>query len=607
MVEAKTMRHALEQMVSVFEGGGIDHALITTFNFDPGFFERNVLPLLCGLTLDDLKTRSQDALTRDMYYPLQKTRVVVAYDQGVLQGVSGGGLRYSILPQHQANGFFHAKLIVLAGKSSTGKPLATVMVGSGNMTLSGWAENIEVATWISVNRRNAEELLGFYEYLKAPEDLQAGIDILESIEGANSGPELFLQYSTQQNGLLFDRIFTPLAGNEIHLYSPYWSEEAVRRFATNTSDTRQSVRCYPTIGSKGYQFPVASEQLENSGIQLYAVKEEERFRHAKVYVWGTYVAVGSANCTLQALHTRNNVEAMLRFDRHPFPVPPSERLTKWITEPEEEEGIRPVPLEVLVVADYVKRSYQLSLTITSKSRCDSWSLRVGDIRRGGQGSLQEAIPFEMSKAVAQQFRVEWQGSDESGFLTGMIIPKGGNDVELGYRPKRNLERIFEDMLRHRPAGGGTLPAGSGPVDTDDFPDVEGDEPDGDDSPQEGEAFEFDMYGMYQSFFHMRKDFVASKTDKLKRNEIADTLLEILQAVKDKEVTNELQRWLIIQECMDMARDLPEYKGLKAFFGLKKELDSALEKVLNNDSVLTRYKIRPSEFLSWVRQELGHGA
>lgn len=607
MADAKTMRHALEQMASIFEGGDIDHALITTFNFDPGFFERNVLPLICGLTLDDLKTRSQDALTRDMYYPLQKTKVAVAYDQGVLQGVSGGGLRYTILPQHQANGFFHAKLIVLAGKSDTGEPLATVMVGSGNMTLSGWAENIEAATWISVNRKNAKELLGFYEYLNAPEDLQPGIDILESIEDANPGPELFLQYSTQQSGLFFDRIFTPFRGNEIHIYSPYWSEEAVRRFATNASDTKQSVRCYPTIRSNGYQFPVSSAQLENSGIQLYAVKEEERFRHAKVYVWDTYVAVGSANCTLQALHTRNNVEAMLRFDHHSFPMPPSERLTKWITEPEVEEGIRPVPLEVLVVADYVKRSYQLLLTITSKSRCGSWSLRVADIRRSGQGSLQEAIPFEKNKAVARQYRVEWQGSDGSGFLTGMIIPKGGNDVELGYRPKRNLERIFADMLRHRPAGGGTLPAGSGPVDTDDFPDVEGDEPDGDDSPQDGEAFEFDMYGMYQSFFHMRKDLVASKEDKLKRNEIADTLLEILQAVKDKEVTNELQRWLIIQECMDLARDLPECKRLQSFSGLKKELDGALEKVLKKDKVLTRYKISPRDFASWVRKELGHAS
>lgn len=607
MADANTMRHALEQMVSVFEGGDIDHALITTFNFDPGFFERNVLPLLCGLTLDDLKTRSQDALIRDMYYPLQKTKIVVAYDQGVLQGVSGGGLRYSILPQHQANGFFHAKLIVLAGKSATGGPLATVMVGSGNMTLSGWAENIEVATWISVNRKNAEELLGFYEYLKAPEDLRAGVDILDSIEDANPGPDLFLQYSTQQNGLLFDRIFTPLAGNEIHVYSPYWSEEAVRRFATNASSTRQSVRCYPTIGSKGYQFPVASAQLENSGIQLYAVKGEERFRHAKVYVWDTYVAVGSANCTLQALHTRNNVEAMLRFDRHSFPMPPSERLTEWITEPEEEEGIKPVPLEVLIVADYVQRRYQLLLTVTSKSRCDSWSLRVGDIRRSGQGSLQEAIPFEKNKAVARLYRVEWQGSDGSGFLIGMIIPKGGNDVELGYRPKRNLERIFEDMLRHRPVGGGTPHGGTGPVDADEFSDVEGDEPDGDDSPQEGEAFEFDMYGMYQSFFHMRKDLVASKKDKLKRNEIADTLLEILQAVKDKEVTNELQRWLIIQECMDLARDLPECKRLQSFSGLKKELDSALEKVLKKDKVLTRYKISPRDFASWVRRELGHAS
>jgi hypothetical protein len=607
MAEALTMRRGLLQMLETFHEGTIEHVLVTTFNFDPGFFERNVLPLFCGLTLDDLKTKSLDALARDMYYPLKKTQVVVAYDQSVLTGVSGGGLRYSLLPKHLSGGFFHAKIVVLLGKNENGNAMGAVMVGSGNMTLSGWANNVEVAGFTLLNKRNAQELDDFYHYLNAPKELGLASELLSKISDEQATPELFLQYPNHTSGKLFDRIFPQMLSEDIHIYSPYWSEEAIRSFASEGK-----VICYPAKGLNGFLFPVAKQELVQDGshIEVKAVKGEEHFRHAKAYFWDNYSTIGSANCTMQALHTQGNVEAMLRFDSGNFKIPEAAFLDTWSTDSESEEGLKPAPVGILVVADYQKRAYEFELSVSNSERCSSWTLTIGKQKLPGQGTRQSSCSFESNQPVARLFRVEWQGCDGTDHMTGMIIPRGGNEVELGFRPKRNLTRIFDDMLRHRSLGTAPLIKtgrqggnGGGP---DDLPDDSG----GEASAGDGDAFEFDMYGMYQSFFHLRKDLVQAATDHnraVREDEIADTLLEILQAVKDQEVSNDLQRWLMLQECMDLAKRLPKQERFLVFSSLETELTTGIRNMLLGDKDLGRYRIDPDSLLSWVRKELGYAS
>lgn len=606
MSEALTMRHGLLQMLREFQAGSIDHVLVTTFNFDPGFFERNVLPLFCGLTLDDLKEKSVDALTRDMYYPLKKTRVVVAYDQSVLNGVSGGGIRYALLPQHVPGGFFHAKIIVVLGKDERGTNIGAVMVGSGNMTYSGWANNVEVAGWTLLNKDHARELSAFYQYLNATEELGTASDILSQISDEQRRPDLFLQYPNHPDGPLYGRIFPKDLSEDLHIYSPYWSEEAIRAFSPT------KLICYPAKGHNGFQFPVAKQHLGLNGstIEVKAIKGEEQFRHAKAYFWGKHAAIGSANCTRQALHTQGNVEAMLRFNSGKIASPETAALDAWITDSDNEEGIKPAPIGLLIVADYRKRIYEIDLSVSNQERCSSWVISIGDQKVPGQGPTQRTLRFEANKPVARVFRVAWAGSDGEGYLTGMIVPRGGNEVELGYRPKRNLTRIFDDMLRHRTAGTAPPQKPGKREDSDGVPDDLTDDSTGEAPVGDGESFEFDMYGMYQSFFHLRKDLTLSSSipdRNVQEEEIADTLLEILQAVKDGEVSNNLQRWLMVQECMDLANRLPKREKFSALHDLETELTTNLSLALKNDKELQRYKIQPDALLKWVRTELGYGS
>jgi len=617
--EPLKMREGLAQMLQAFEGVTIEHVLLTTFNFDPGFFERNVLPLLCGFTIDDIKQRSTEALANDMYTPLKRTQVVVAYDQSVLTGVPTGNLRYALLPRHVSDAFFHAKIMVLLGKDETGKAKGAIMVGSGNMTLSGWAKNVEVAGWSFLNKRNAQELVGFYQYLKAPNELDMASTLLRGIVDEQNRPELFLQYPTKGDRNLFDRIFPKDPPKEMHVYSPYWSKSAVELFPSATKLT-----CYPAKESNSFKFPIEQSQVNaaDSRISVMAIAGEERFCHAKAYIWDDGVAIGSANCTMQALHDQGNVEAMLRYDGIGPIEQGSVKLDDWQVDTDLEESIKPLPFAVIVIADYNDRIYEVTVSVEKKTRCARWKLHFGEQNLHADDSVvARLINFTPNKPIAKFFTIQWE-STESGIqtsthtLTGIVIPRGGNDVELGYRPRRDLARIFDDMLRHRPVGSVTYERPEGHV-SDDGRSFSADDV-SDDSDTIEQDFEFDMYGMYQSFFHLRKELQKVNSNpgrESKVEEISDTLIEIFEAVKNREVENDLQRWLILQECMDLVKELATldnsgknsllFEKFKPYSTLAEDLDKATKKMLIGDRVLRDYGIESDSLIRWLRVELGY--
>lgn len=543
-------------------------------------------------------------MQRKMYHPLKKLQVVVAYDQSVLQGFQGR-IRYSLLPRHQKHGFFHAKIIVLAGVNAQQKLMATVMVSSGNMTLSGWCSNIEVAAWTPVNQANAIELLGFYQYLKDPA-LDGGISILEQIQSKAAGPKLFLHYPAADRDTLFDRLFKSSLAGDMHIFSPYWGEGAIKEFKTDNG----TIHCYPAMDHNGRQFPVAPESTQAQAIKVHAIKGEEAFRHAKAYFWNGSMAIGSANCTWQALHSQNNVEAMLLFSEQRVPGILSDAitLTEWLTEPSAEEGVKPCPVGVLVIADYARRCYQVTVEVSNSGRCTTWVLQIGGNKLTGSANMQLEIPFGSAKTIAKVYRIDWQGSADPDSFMGMIIPKNGSDVELGYRPKRNMEQILLDMLRHKTAKGGGG-GGASPPNNEDDTDVDGDEPE---LVPGSEDYNFDMYGMYQSFYHLRDDLVKAKNSanlEWMYDEISDTLQELILAIQNGEIQHPVQQWLIFQEAMELARQLPaDQLGRKfaLYDGLQAELNQKILDELKNNSMMG-YKIQPEALLDWTRKELGYAS
>lgn len=118
-------------ILDVIKRGGYEASLITTFNATLPFYEEVVLRKLVGAGCRHnvvLMDRSQCAMS----WASEATRPRLA------------GHAYTLLPIG-APGAFHPKLCILAGPKR-----ASVLIGSHNLTLSGFGYNREVTNWIEV-------------------------------------------------------------------------------------------------------------------------------------------------------------------------------------------------------------------------------------------------------------------------------------------------------------------------------------------------------------------------------------------------------------------------------------------------------------------------
>lgn len=118
-------------ILDVIKRGGFEASLITTFNATLPFYEEVVLRKLIGAGCRHnvvLMDRSQCAIS----WASEATRPRLA------------GHAYTLLPI-AAPGAFHPKLCILVGSKK-----ASILIGSHNLTLSGFGYNREVTNWIEV-------------------------------------------------------------------------------------------------------------------------------------------------------------------------------------------------------------------------------------------------------------------------------------------------------------------------------------------------------------------------------------------------------------------------------------------------------------------------
>jgi hypothetical protein len=143
-----------EQLGDVIGGRRVKTAVFTTFSFNPGFFELDVLPNLFDQTFHQVETARRlqlDAALREV------REVAVYYDRSALsQDAMPAQLdfdRIDVSRAEQGGGVFHPKLVLLLvaqpfkdenGEESDGE-YETLIVGtlSANLTRSGWWENLE--------------------------------------------------------------------------------------------------------------------------------------------------------------------------------------------------------------------------------------------------------------------------------------------------------------------------------------------------------------------------------------------------------------------------------------------------------------------------------
>lgn len=125
-------------LLNVIKQGGFDASLITSFNASLPFYEEVVLRRLVAAGCQQ-NIVMMDHAQCSLSWQSEATRPRLA------------GTAYSLVPV-SVPGVFHPKVCILAGKKK-----AAVLVGSHNLTLSGFGYNREITNWVHVTDRKDRE------------------------------------------------------------------------------------------------------------------------------------------------------------------------------------------------------------------------------------------------------------------------------------------------------------------------------------------------------------------------------------------------------------------------------------------------------------------
>lgn len=350
------------------EGRRLVAALFTTYQFDPGFFEQEVLPVFFDVAMGHVPAVRLLQL-EDVLRSLTG-EIAVYYDANGLVISDAGSSRLAIqrVPIHHKTGVFHPKNVLLLVESlepdKSGKHQRMLLVAamSANLTRSGWWENVEVchveeiaegektrlhddlASFLKQLQRNAgastiaehKVLLKIQDFLKTTKQLQQ-----KSSEG-----QLHPHFYYKQKPLSV--FLQEIAGKELHgmsleVISPFFDDNDDCKPLTDiiTQCKPKEVRIFLPRNERGevqcnkniFESISALENVKWGRLPrelLRLGKSEdagERYVHAKVYRFFSkkpkreVFLVGSVNLTTAAHQNGGNIETGYLIDRMPDKVP----------------------------------------------------------------------------------------------------------------------------------------------------------------------------------------------------------------------------------------------------------------------------------------------
>lgn len=284
---------------------GYDLALMTTFNFEIGFFERAVLNRLLAR---DVKTVSLFADSKELITALNE------FD--FLHSGSNIGRRYMVTPV-KMDGSFHPKVILLLGEKK-----ARLFVGSANIKTSGYATNNEVFNCIDYDANHPERLdviVAAIDFFDAINEISFKLDngVIAAAKKyiyyhkAGKNDETYLLHNMKKSILEQVAEIVPKEVTEISIAVPYYDKELLALRQVKDLFPNAVVNLY--VQDKTSTFPVSCNEKNHVADKVNVFSRfldnsstmSGNFYHGKVFMFRTndkaYVLYGSANCTLSAL------------------------------------------------------------------------------------------------------------------------------------------------------------------------------------------------------------------------------------------------------------------------------------------------------------------
>ena len=359
-----------QQFGEALGGRRVRSAVFTTFNFDPGFFELQVLPLLFSQRfsqVDKVRLLQLEDALRDVDH------LAVYYDRRALsQDAEPARLDYRRIDVRRATGVFHPKLALLLVDESrepdddAGGPYQSLVVAclSANLSRAGWWENVECAHIEEVRDRDQSpnripyrrDLLAVLRRIRScavEGDDHRALDAVHAFlrhrapagqyVNASSGGRWYARlFGGEGKSNLADWLAELRLGHRdwnLEVISPYFDARGAAPLEQLTEAIRpQKTRVYLPCDADGSALVTAHTyeavsalhgvewaELPHEATQRSGGTSGERLAprrvHAKVYrLWhrkgGDVVLVGSVNCT-SAAHRHGgagNLEAAFLVD-----------------------------------------------------------------------------------------------------------------------------------------------------------------------------------------------------------------------------------------------------------------------------------------------------
>ena len=593
----RTPRKMLLQMRERF--ATLDYALLTTYNFSPGMFETNALPVLAGFSQDEIEKGTISRLLVNRQ--LAKTSVVVACDRST-QPKPNGQYRYRMLCVGLPEGRFHPKIVLLGGTLLDGRQGAVVGVSSANITFSGWALNREVCVCAEIkSSQPRDEMLKLIVWLQAQtknpsdstEDADTFLETHQMLELARRGLSALhltntddmasdLHISIPGNNIpeeaIIDRIAGTKSWKQCWIFSPYWGS-----LESDLPRLRASEKNLVLTKNQQGQFEISlPPKLQDLHIKLFEnswLKEHLPFTHAKVYIFRNEgsedrVAVGSANCTGAGLgidgdsDCARNVEAMLVCTLKREISQALLKETSGITEeivrlnaanPGQNGGPPPVlPFDIDVTYNWKTRHVNYLFEPWRVGAIQYACMQVGDAPEVSLGTKRTSGSFDYAGLKAPRiYKVKYVlGNGEENVFFGVVYQIAATECELGYRTRPNLRDLLavyknlrftktkkklpdQDLVARRIVDVLDDEAGTSDTTGTEEPDT-------------------DVFGLYQSFYNLREHLAHNQFNTTALRSATDFLANVITlAVAELRVPQVDQPrlifyFLLLTECQDFS-------------------------------------------------------
>lgn len=450
------IRDRLQEVIGQFDE--VEAALFTTFNFDPNFFEENVLPTVFGVADMEARTARRQAV----HDALAKIPVGVCFDASVARpGLDD--YRYTAYPVRLTNAFFHPKNIMLIGIRENRRWLY-ISAASSNLTLSGWGRNVEgfADVWVhAVTQQPWQATDGFLSWLITHLGLAEShhpiaafrqlMQIMNLHRTVARDPDnltaeeikdrhLYFPYAQSPQGEVVTQNLADMIrsvyrhlGEVKHICvgSPYWSNVAAN-MADFTSPTWELI---PALSQKrvcsGLSIAEESEiqKLFNGAVTLnrWSNEQDDRFRHLKIFQItypGRVVVsgVGSCNFTNAGLRRSGNVETML-FSQRKLELPERRALkAKELADPGELLEEAPIPPAWSVQVIYDWQSRKCSWRVDIGKLPDKASLEIAGLGTFSLAPRENGNKYwKKGPRKGREFRVLWQEGGEQRSWKGWIL------------------------------------------------------------------------------------------------------------------------------------------------------------------------------------------